>query len=155
MVKILWKNREKWENICSIHICWYIRIPFYTLAVHILSKDISCDSKLNESKKNCHFRVKYSNSVLYCFSFVITPLDSEIKVLIKDLALLLDLFGNSEGTKLLIWTVIFYLVFTAPAKWRVELRANIGHYHNRCLRRSGRPKPRSLPSNIFEELLKL
>ena len=47
--------------------------------------------------------------------------------------LLLDLIRNSEGTKLLILTVIFCLVFTAPAKWRVELRAKIGHYRNRCL----------------------
>ena len=30
-------------------------------------------------------------------------------------------------------TVIFCLVFTAPANWRVELRAKIGHYRNRCL----------------------
>ena len=28
---------------------------------------------------------------------------------------------------------MFCLVFTAPAKWRVELRAKIGHYRNRCL----------------------
>ena len=28
-------------------------------------------------------------------------------MLINDLALLLDLFGNSEGTKLLIWIIIF------------------------------------------------
>ena len=54
-------------------------------------------------------------------------------MLINDLTLLLDLFGNSEGTKLLIWTVIFCLVFTAPEKWRVELRAKTGHYRNRCL----------------------
>ena len=27
--------------------------------------------------------------------------------------------------------VIFWLVFTAPAKWEVELRAKIGHYRNR------------------------
>ena len=26
----------------------------------------------------------------------------------------------------------FCLVFTASAKWRVELRAKIGHYRNRC-----------------------
>ena len=53
---------------------------------------------------------------------------------INDITLLLDLhvFGNSEGTKLLIWTVIFCLVFTAPAKWRVELRAKISLYRNRC-----------------------
>ena len=42
----------------------------------------------------------------------------------NDLALLLDLFGNSEETKLLICTVIFCLVFTASVKWRVELQAN-------------------------------
>ena len=55
-------------------------------------------------------------------------------MLIYDIALLLDLIGNSEGTKLLILTVFFFcLVFTAPAKWRVELRAKIGHYRNRCL----------------------
>ena len=53
-------------------------------------------------------------------------------MLIYDLTLLLDLFGNSEGIKLLIWTVIFCLAFTAPAKWRVELWAKIGHYRNRC-----------------------
>ena len=56
---------------------------------------------------------------------------STIKLLIYDIALLLDLIGNSEGTKLLILTVIFCLVFTAPANWRVELRAKIGHYRNR------------------------
>ena len=27
----------------------------------------------------------------------------------------------------------FCLAFTASAKWRVELRAKIGHYRNRCL----------------------
>ena len=61
------------------------------------------------SQKICHFGVKYSNSVLNCLSFIMIPLDSliQIKVLINDPTLLLDLFGNSEGTKLLIWTVIF------------------------------------------------
>ena len=60
-------------------------------------------------KKISHFGVKYSNSVLTCLSFIIIPLVSEIqiKVLINYLALLSDLFGNSEGAKLLIWTVIF------------------------------------------------
>ena len=53
-------------------------------------------------------------------------------MLFNDLSLLLDLFRNSEGTKLLILTVIFCLVFTAPEKWRVELRAKTGHYRNRC-----------------------
>ena len=82
-----------------------------------------------------HFGVKYSNSVLKCLNFIIIPLVSEIqiKLLIYDIALLLDLIGNSEGTKLLILTVIFCLVFTAPANWRVELRAKIGHYRNSCL----------------------
>ena len=43
-------------------------------------------------------------------------------MLINDLTLLLNLFGISEGTKLLIWTVIYCLAFTAPEKWMVELR---------------------------------
>ena len=30
--------------------------------------------------------------------------------------------------------MIFCLVFTAPAKWRIELRAKIGQYRNRCFR---------------------
>ena len=54
-------------------------------------------------------------------------------MLVNDLALLLDLFGNSEERKLLICTAIFVLVFTASPKWKVELRAKIGHYRNRCL----------------------
>ena len=41
----------------------------------------------------------------------------------NDLTLLLDLYENSEETKLLIYTVTFCLVITASAKWRVELRA--------------------------------
>ena len=44
------KNREKLENICSIHICWYIDIKFCPVVVHILNKDISYASKLSESK---------------------------------------------------------------------------------------------------------
>ena len=65
---------------------------------------------------------------------MIMPLVSyvQIKVLVNDLALLLDLLGNSKGTKLLIYTIIFCLVFTAPEKLRVELRAKTGQYHNRC-----------------------
>ena len=51
MLKNLWINREKWENICSIHICWYIGIKFCIVVVHTLNTDISYDSKLNESKK--------------------------------------------------------------------------------------------------------
>ena len=50
IVKILWKNRTKLENICSLHISLYIGIKFCTMVVHILNKDISYDSKLNESK---------------------------------------------------------------------------------------------------------
>ena len=34
----------------------------------------------------------------------------------------------------MICTVIFCLVFTAPAKWRIELRAKIGQYRNRCFK---------------------
>ena len=49
----------------------------------------------------------------------------------KDLALLLDLFGNSKEIKLLMHGD-FCLVFTVSAKLRVELRAKIGHYRNRC-----------------------
>ena len=87
------------------------------------------------SAKICHFWVKYSNSLHNCLSFIIIPLDTQIqiKVLFNDLSLLLDLFGNSEGTKLLIWTVIFCLVFTAPEKWSLELRAKTGHCRYRCL----------------------
>ena len=83
-----------------------------------------------------HFGVKYSNSVLKCLSFIKMHFVSlvQIKVLVNDLALLLDLFGNSKGTKLLTYTIIFCLVFTAPEKWRVELRAKTGKYRNRCLR---------------------
>ena len=47
--------------------------------------------------------------MLKCLIFIImTPrFLSKLKVLTKDLALLLDLFGNSEETKLLICTAIF------------------------------------------------
>ena len=83
-----------------------------------------------------HFGVQYSNFVLKCLNFIIIPLVSlkQIKLLIYDIALILDLIRNSEGTKLLILTVIFCLVFPAQAKWRVELRAKIGHYRNRCFK---------------------
>ena len=50
IVKILCKNREKWENICSIHICWYIGIKLCTIVVHILNKDIIYYTKLKKSK---------------------------------------------------------------------------------------------------------
>ena len=69
-----------------------------TVVVHILNKDISYDSKLKKLKKISHFGVKYSNSVS----------EVQIKVQMNDLALLLDLFGNSEGTKLLIFNSIIY-----------------------------------------------
>ena len=64
----------------------------------------------------------------------------QIQVLINDLTLLLDLFGNSEGTKLLIWTIISCLVFTAPEKWRMKLRAKTGHYRNRCFEIASRKR---------------
>ena len=48
--KFCGKNREKWQNICSIHICSYIGTKFCTVVVHILNKDISYHSKLNGSK---------------------------------------------------------------------------------------------------------
>ena len=48
----------------------------------------------------------------------------------NDLALPQELIGNSEETKLLICMVIFCLVFTAQAKWGVDLRAKIGHYRS-------------------------
>ena len=35
VVKILWKKREKWENICSIHNFGSIDINFCTVVVHI------------------------------------------------------------------------------------------------------------------------
>ena len=50
IVQILCKNREKWENISRIHICWYIGMKFCTVVVHILIKDISYDIRLNKSK---------------------------------------------------------------------------------------------------------
>ena len=50
IVQILCKNREKWENISRIHICWYIGMKFCTMVVHILIKDISYDIRLNKSK---------------------------------------------------------------------------------------------------------
>ena len=45
----------------------------------------------------------------------------------------------------MICTVIFCLVFTAPAKWRIELRAKIGQYRNRCF---------ELPQNLHQRLSK-
>ena len=50
IVKILCKNREKLENICSNHICLYIGIKFCTVVVHILNKDIIYNTKLKKSK---------------------------------------------------------------------------------------------------------
>ena len=48
IVKIMCKNREKLENICSIHICGYIGIKFCTVVVHILQNDIIYDTKLKK-----------------------------------------------------------------------------------------------------------
>ena len=50
IVKILWKKTQEMGNISTIHICLFIGIKFCTVVVHILNKDISYDSKLNESK---------------------------------------------------------------------------------------------------------
>ena len=50
IVQILCKNREKWENISRIHICWYIGLKFCIVVIHILIKDISYDIRLNKSK---------------------------------------------------------------------------------------------------------
>ena len=50
IVKIMCKNREKLENICIFHICWYIGIKFCTVVVNILNKDIIYDTKLKKSK---------------------------------------------------------------------------------------------------------
>ena len=50
IVQILCKNREKWENVSRIHICWYISMTFCTVVVHILIKDISYNIKLNKPK---------------------------------------------------------------------------------------------------------
>ena len=50
ILQILCKNREKWENISRIHICWYIGMKFCTVVVHMLIKDISYDIRLNKSK---------------------------------------------------------------------------------------------------------
>ena len=36
IVQILCKNREKWENIFRIYICWYIGMKFCTVGVRIL-----------------------------------------------------------------------------------------------------------------------
>ena len=58
----------------------------------------------------------------------------------NDLALLLDIFGNSEETKLLIYTIIFYLGFTAPEKWRIS---NMFYRNGLC--KDG--KVRSVPSH--------
>ena len=50
IVQILCKNREKWEIISRVHICWYIGMKFCTVVVHILIKNISYDIRLNKSK---------------------------------------------------------------------------------------------------------
>ena len=49
IVKIMCKNREKWENICSICISVFVdkywSKTFCTVVVHILNKDITYDTK--------------------------------------------------------------------------------------------------------------
>ena len=45
----------------------------------------------------------------------------------NDLELIQDLFGN----QVIEMHGDFCLVFTPPAKWRVDLRAKVGHYRNR------------------------
>ena len=62
------KNREKWENICSIHIGQYIGKKFCTVVVHILNKEISYDSKLNRSK-NLSFCGKIFKFSVLMFNF--------------------------------------------------------------------------------------
>ena len=93
------------------------------MVVHIFNKDISYDSKLSESKIS-HFgvTVKYSNSVLKCLSFIIIPLLSyiQIKVLIYDIELL-DLFGNSEGTKLLRYEQSFLVHLSRRLKCTIVI----------------------------------
>ena len=97
IVQILCKNREKWENISRIHICWYIGMKFCTVVVHILIKDISYDIRLNKSKiskflgKIFKFRAKMCNCIKKTFFSEV-----QLKVLMHDLTLLLDQFGNSE-----------------------------------------------------------
>ena len=48
IVKIMRKNRDKFENICSIYISVYIGIKFCIVVVHILNKNIRYDTKLNK-----------------------------------------------------------------------------------------------------------
>ena len=55
IVQILCKNREKWENISRIHICWYIGMKVCTVVVHILIKDISFDIRLMNKSKISQF----------------------------------------------------------------------------------------------------
>ena len=38
IVKISWKKNEKWENICSINICWYIDIILHSGSSYIKLK---------------------------------------------------------------------------------------------------------------------
>ena len=54
------------------------------------------------------------------------------KVLMNDLALLLDPVTKLRRDQVIDMHGDFCLVFTASPKWRVELRAKIDHYRNRC-----------------------
>ena len=97
IVQILCKNREKWEIISRIHICWCIGMKFCKVVVHILIKDISYDIRLNKSKISQFWGKIFKFRAEMCFSIKI-PLFSEVqlKVLMHDLTPLQDLFGNSE-----------------------------------------------------------
>ena len=69
------------------------------MVVHVLNKDISYDSKLNGSKNLSFWCNIFKFGAFKMFKFHNdTPRFLHI-VLINDIALLLDLFGNSEGTK--------------------------------------------------------
>ena len=109
---------KKWENICSVHICWYIGIKFCTVVyvVHILN--ISNNTKLYKSKIS-HYGVKYSNSVLKCSSFIRMPLRLLSTSANEWPCTSTGPVGNSEGTTLLICTVIFFV-------WRLVRQRNGG-----------------------------
>ena len=40
--QILCKNREKLENIISMHICWWIGTKVCNVVLHIITKNIKC-----------------------------------------------------------------------------------------------------------------
>ena len=73
IVQIMWKNREKWENISRIHICLCIGMKFCTVVVHILIKDISYDIRLNKSKTSQYWGKIFKFRALMCNCIKITP----------------------------------------------------------------------------------